>query len=69
MGRPFKTEQAQNVKVYRALRAHSYSDTAHIFTSVMSCKFPRDSSVAVPHIQSPIPKGRGSEKRPYDEIA
>ena len=31
-------------------------------------QLPRDSSVpAVPHIQRLIPKGRGSEKRPYDE--
>ena len=28
---------------------------------------PRNSSVAVPHIQRLIPNGRGSEKQPYDE--
>ena len=70
----FGTEQAKNAKVYRALSAHSYSDAAHISLSITgSCpasikhsnlQLPRDSSVAVPHIQRLIPKGR---KRPYDE--
>ena len=74
---PFGTEQVQNAEVYRALSARSYSDAAHISLSITaSCpanikhsnlQLPRDSSVAVPHIQRLIPKGRGSEKQPYDE--
>ena len=65
MGGPCLTEQAQN------------ADTAHISLSITaSCPanikhsdlhFSRDGSVAMPHIQRLIPKGRGSEKRPYDE--
>ena len=31
-------------------------------------QLPRDSSVAVAHIQRLIPKGRGSKKQPYDEL-
>ena len=67
---PFRTEHARNAKVYCALsarrRAHLY-----MYNGFMSCEH-RGLKYASPKIQLPqtqmlILKGRGSEKRPYDE--
>ena len=74
---PFGIEQALIAEVYCTLSAYSYSDAVHISIWITASRpanikhsnlqLPRDSSVAVSHIQRLIPKGRGSEKWPYDE--
>ena len=58
----------------RALSGCSYSDTAHISMRITGSRpanmthsnlqLPKDNSVAVPHIQRLIPKGRGSRSTP-----
>ena len=67
---PFGTEQALNVEVYRAHIAHiSIRITASCPANIKhsNLQLSRDTSVAVPRIQWPIPKGRCSETRPYVE--
>ena len=60
---PSGLSRALNAEVYRTLSAHSYSDTASCPANIKhsNLQLPRDSSVAVPHIERLIPKGRGSE--------
>ena len=74
---PFRTEQALNAEVYRALRACSYSDTAHISIWItVSCPANiKHSNLQLRRTvlwQCLTYKGwfqreEGSEKRPYDE--
>ena len=59
---PFGTEQARNTEAYFLLHTHSYSDAAHISIGITaSCPANIECS------QKLILKGRGSEKRPYNE--